>query len=39
MRPPGAAESKGQQIGRKMNIANKKFDFLRSTNIKALSQT
>jgi hypothetical protein len=36
--PPQAAESKGRQMGGKINILNEKFDFLRVTNFKILSQ-
>ena len=36
--PPQAAESKGRQMGGKINILNEKFDFLRVTNFKLLSQ-
>jgi hypothetical protein len=36
--PPQAAESKGRQMGGKINILNEKFDFLRVTNFKLLIQ-
>jgi hypothetical protein len=36
--PPQAVESKRRQMGGKTNILNEKFDFMRVTNFKLLSQ-